>query len=220
MEEKGYMAGLMFSSGRVVRGVGGGVCVASTVLYNAALNAGFPILERWMHSGPTSYAEATRDAAVVYGHKDLRVKNNLDDAVWVRCIVDEEVVRVSLLTLHRPPYAVSLREEGPGYIPSPLTLEETDGEGPEVLAEGSPGCDRTLIREFRQNGKLVRQETICRDIRKPVMRIVGLPRQLAGSDMLEIPQDLGGSAMPEPHLPPQKVEPAHRPIQVEPRLSL
>jgi len=148
------------------------------------------------------------------------VKNNLDEPVWVRCIVDEETVRVSLLTLHRPPYSVSLIEEGPGFIPSPLTLEETDGEGPEVLAEGSPGCDRTLIREFRRNGKLIRQETICRDIRKPVTRVVGLPRQLAGSDMLEVPPDLGGSAMPEPHVPPEKAEPAHPPIEIAPRPTL
>lgn len=64
--------------------VGGGVCQVATTLYNAARKSGMTIVERHMHSLPVHYVEKGRDAAVVYGEKDLRFKNDTNHAVLVR----------------------------------------------------------------------------------------------------------------------------------------
>ena len=61
---------------------GGGLCQLSGILYHLCLLAGLSIVERHPHSKDI-YTEETRftplgsDATVVYGYKDLRVRNSL-----------------------------------------------------------------------------------------------------------------------------------------------
>lgn len=64
--------------------VGGGVCQVATTLYNAARLSGMTLVERHNHSLPVHYVEKGRDAAVVYGEKDLRFKNDTEHAVLIR----------------------------------------------------------------------------------------------------------------------------------------
>lgn len=191
--ERGYQPGPMFSSGNVVQGVGGGVCIASTALYNAALLAGLPILERHMHSGAVSYASAARDAAVVYGHKDLVIRNDYDFPVWVRAIEEEGRFRISLLSTNRPPYRVVLREIGSSAIPPGIQLIQADVSEPLVVKEGSSGCDLILVREFWKNERLIRKEQIAHDVRSPQARVVHIP---AAQTMPE-----GNPAIPKPEAP-------------------
>jgi hypothetical protein len=219
LEERGFLPGLMFAQGKVVRGVGGGVCVASTVLYNAALLGGLPVLERWMHSGPTSYAAPTRDAAVVYGAKDLRIKNSTNHPIWLRAIVEEGRVRVSLLTLQRPPLQVRLVEEGEAFIPPPLETRPGSGSRPVVVEEGSPGCDRRLIRQFLKNGRVVAEEEICRDVRKPRPRILELPGATGEPATVSPAPSVEDPA--HPALAPADAPPAGIPVpEMQPRPSL
>ncbi|NJK45993.1 MAG: hypothetical protein HC933_18560 [Pleurocapsa sp. SU_196_0] len=51
-ESTGFVAGLVISGGRTVKGVGGGVCQASTTTFNALYKAGLPVTERNQHSSP------------------------------------------------------------------------------------------------------------------------------------------------------------------------
>ncbi len=76
----GFQKGLVIVGGKFVPGYGGGVCQTSSTLYNALLLAGLKVIERHNHSvyaDATSYVPLGQDAAVYYGHKDLRFKNNL-----------------------------------------------------------------------------------------------------------------------------------------------
>ena len=70
--------------------VGGGVCRTSTVIYQAAKQAGFEILERHPHSLPVNYAASGMDATVNWGVKDLRFINNSPDFVTLYTQLDEE----------------------------------------------------------------------------------------------------------------------------------
>ncbi len=188
--ERGYKPGLMYSGGKVVMGVGGGVCVASTVLYNAALLAGLPIRQRWMHSGPTSYAEATRDAAVVFGSKDLVIKNNTANPIWIVTQVADKTATVKMLSTAPLPYKVVLKEEGSQYIPNTLaTADVVDLLEPTVVSKGAPGCNRILYRQVWQGHKLIKNDLIAHDIRRPVVRVVGIPKM--GDPMSTDPSGLG-----------------------------
>jgi len=214
-EERGYKAGLMYYQGTVVSGVGGGVCVASTALYNAALEAGLPILERWMHSGPTSYASPTRDAAVVYGQKDLRIKNNTAYPICIRAFVEEGHPVVALLSLRPLPYRVVLREEGEGIIASPLKVEQAVCAEPKVLHPGVPGCSERLIREFWTDGRMTKQEVVCSDYRPPHARVVGLPKAAGQSAPMSVPENLLKPVMP-PASAPTQIAPPETPQTPEP----
>ena len=74
--ERGYLPAPIILSGSFDMGYGGGVCQASSTLYNAALKAGLTITERHPHSKPVHYVPAGKDATVSYGDQDLRFINN------------------------------------------------------------------------------------------------------------------------------------------------
>jgi LysM repeat protein len=75
--EQGYVAGGAFSNGKTVQSPGGGVCVLSTALMQAARSAGLTITEKWQHSQYVSYASGDDEAAVSFGSKDLKFYNGL-----------------------------------------------------------------------------------------------------------------------------------------------
>src|SRR5690349_13198224 len=62
--DEGYVKAPVSFDGELVRAYGGGVCQTSTTLYNAALLAGLPILERHPHVFRPQYITPGRDAAV------------------------------------------------------------------------------------------------------------------------------------------------------------
>ncbi|MCY7375997.1 MAG: VanW family protein [Pyrinomonadaceae bacterium] len=77
---KGYVAGRELREGCLVPSVGGGLCQLSNALYDAALKAGFEIVERHAHSQIVagSLAEQGRDATVFWNYIDLRFKSAAD----------------------------------------------------------------------------------------------------------------------------------------------
>lgn len=77
--ERGYKeAPVLYSSG-LGSSDGGGICQVSTALYIAAVKADLEIVERHPHSVPSDYAPIGLDATIVYGSRDLRIKNNTLD---------------------------------------------------------------------------------------------------------------------------------------------
>lgn len=83
----GWKEAKMFVSGQIVDGVGAGICQCSTTIYNAALLANLPIVERHPHSFRVTYAPASRDAAIYWGQKDMRFRNNTGGPIYVQTIV-------------------------------------------------------------------------------------------------------------------------------------
>jgi len=80
--QNGFKKGRNLIGNALVLDYGGGLCQLSGIIYHLVLEAGLEILERHPHSLDI-YTEVTRytplgsDATVVYGHKDLRFRNNL-----------------------------------------------------------------------------------------------------------------------------------------------
>ena len=71
---KGYVRGRELREGCIIPAIGGGICQLSNALYDAALQAGFEIVERHAHTKviPGSLAERGRDATVFWNYVDLR----------------------------------------------------------------------------------------------------------------------------------------------------
>jgi vancomycin resistance protein YoaR len=80
----GWREAKMFVDGQIVSGTGAGICQCSTTIYNAALLAGLPIVERHQHMFRVSYAPASRDAAIYWGSKDMRFRNNTGGPIYVQ----------------------------------------------------------------------------------------------------------------------------------------
>lgn len=75
--ENGYQQANVILNGAYVKGTGGGVCQASTTLYNALVLADVEILEANHHSLPASYVPLSFDAMVSEGYSDLVFRNSL-----------------------------------------------------------------------------------------------------------------------------------------------
>ncbi len=91
--ENGYKTAKIIFNGSYVSGMGGGVCQASTTLFNALLLADIEVVESHHHSLPASYVPLSFDAMVSDGYADLVFKNSLDSAVYIKAYgTDSEAV--------------------------------------------------------------------------------------------------------------------------------
>lgn len=94
--ENGYKQANIILNGAYVKGSGGGVCQASTTLYNALVLADVEILESNHHSLPASYVPLSFDAMVSEGYSDLVFKNTLDAPIYIKTYHDDENVYVEI----------------------------------------------------------------------------------------------------------------------------
>lgn len=86
---QGYTYAKAFVYGQVVEQIGGGICIAVTTIYNAALLADLEIVERKGHSMPVPYIEMGRDATMSQGSVDLKIKNNKNYPIILQTYVTE-----------------------------------------------------------------------------------------------------------------------------------
>jgi vancomycin resistance protein VanW len=90
---RGFVQGRTIVDGRLVKQVGGGLCQLSSLLYHLALLGGLEVEERHAHSLDI-YREDERftplgaDATVVWGVKDLRLRNPHPFVVSIAVRVD------------------------------------------------------------------------------------------------------------------------------------
>lgn len=177
-EERGFRAGLMFSNGEVLLGTGGGVCLVSTALFNTAATAGFKIIERSRHSGPVRYAEPGLDSAVVYGTMDLKFKNDSVSPILIKSRVENGVLYVGLYGKKRPGFEVDITRCG--YKEIPYTINEVEDptipEGTvQVESPARMGYEVTLVRVFKQDGKVTRTEILTHDTMPARNKVVLIP---------------------------------------------
>lgn len=82
-------------NGQVKNEIGGGICQVSGLIYFAAIHARLDVLERHNHSldlytEETRFAPLGSDATVVYGYKDLRIRNPFNFPIKFHLELQEE----------------------------------------------------------------------------------------------------------------------------------
>lgn len=87
---EGYRNAHGYIDGEVVPILAGGICQATSTIYNALLYADLEITERHPHSMPVTYAKLGLDAAIAKGVKDLRFKNNTDNPIILQTYVSND----------------------------------------------------------------------------------------------------------------------------------
>jgi vancomycin resistance protein YoaR len=127
-EKEGFQEGLIILGNRTVKGIGGGVCQVSTTAYQAALRAGFPIIERYPHGYRVSYYERGMgpgfDASVFSPYADLKFVNNSPGHLLIETVYDP--TRMALT------FKFYGTDDGRQVIISPPTITDVVPHGPDI----------------------------------------------------------------------------------------
>lgn len=95
----GYKNAAIYENGRVVDGLGGGICQVSSTLYNSVLYSNLEVVERHNHMFLTTYTTGGRDATVAYGSLDFKFKNNRNYPIKIAASVQNGYCTVSIYGL-------------------------------------------------------------------------------------------------------------------------
>lgn len=163
----GYKEAPMYAGGKVVDGLGGGICQISSTLYNAVIFANLDIVSRSNHRFVPSYVKAGRDATVVYGAIDFKFKNSRNYPIRIKSSVSGGVAKVSIYGMkEEKEYDVKIETRITGSIPSKTVYEDdkTLAEGKEkVVQKGHKGTYSEAYKVVYYNGKVVSRTLLSKD---------------------------------------------------------
>ena len=168
--DKGYRLAPVSYDGVLTDDYGGGVCQTSTTLYNAALLAGLPILERHPHTFAPGYAPPGRDAGVAYENVDLRFRNPYSWPVTIHARSEGALLVCRIEGQHPPRQRVTLSSQILDRFEPPLAPAAFGGTRYRTRwrLEGRPGLRVVIDRHFYSGGQEARRERISDDTYQPL----------------------------------------------------
>lgn len=180
--EAGYKTATIIYNGEFTDGVGGGICQASSTLYNALLLSGVEINEVHKHTLPVRYVPLGLDAMVSEYTADLKFTNTSDYPIYIKTSSNSNSVTVETFS-HPLEYTYKTRSETIETIESPgdKIIEDTDGKySSKVLFKGeyfriSYPKEGYVVKAYLQkykDGNLISEEEIRSEVYKSQMGVV------------------------------------------------
>jgi len=172
----GFKNAAIFENGKVVDGLGGGICQISSTLYNSVLLANLEIVSRTNHGFLTSYLKAGLDATVVYGAIDFQFRNNRNYPIKIVTSVNGGVARIDIYGVKEiDDYRVEIQSSV--LSTTPYTTKYVDDPtlevGKEVVEQpGTNGCKSITYKLLYKDGVLVSKTTISTDTYSAMQKIV------------------------------------------------
>jgi len=172
----GYKEAKIYEAGRVVDGLGGGICQISTTLYNSVVAADLEIVERHNHQFVTSYVGAGKDATVVYGIKDFKFKNSRSMPIKIVTTVQNGVAKIDVFGVKEDiEYEISIQTSISGSVPY-KTIYENDPTmevGREkVVQNGASGSKSKAYKVKKLNGVIVENTLLSSDTYNAMNKII------------------------------------------------
>ncbi len=159
----GYRNAKVFENGRVVDGLGGGICQVSSTIYNAALYANLEIVERKNHSFAVAYTPMGQDATVVMNQIDFKFRNNTKYPIKIVSSVSGGLCTVSVLGTLDQNYKVEIVNTITATKPYGVTYVQDDtlafGEEKETQS-GQTGYNVATVRKVYLNSELIKTEKL------------------------------------------------------------
>lgn len=183
----GFKEAKIIQSGEFIVGTGGGVCQASTTLYNAAVLAGLKITARKPHSLAVHYVPPSRDA-MVSSSSDFRFKNPYSYPVYLAAEAKRGEITVTFYGRDAG-YRYEIVSKVTGEVPPPAPIEKT-GSFDGVIREGKAGIKSEAYLETYYGGRLIKREKLRTDTYAPIRGIVGKKSE-------EKPSGKNGSSNPQ-----------------------
>jgi len=156
---KGFKEAPVIINGELKTGLGGGVCQVSTTVFNAAYEAGLPILARTNHALYISHYPQGRDATVNYPDVDLQFQNDTGHWLLLRTWVGSSSLTVALYgtPLHRRVVSETRPLVVAGRIPTKKVPDPTLLVGQKVVDSTGEPPRTTSVRRivYDADGKML-----------------------------------------------------------------
>ena len=164
-KERGFQEAGVYVNGRLDTGIGGGICQVSTTLYNAILIADLELVERSNHSLTVPYVQLSRDAAVSWGSKDLKFRNNTDNYIYIHSESRDNYITFDLHSTKSNKQAELVTNTLNITVPSFRYVDDYTMEiGREVIEDsGHTGYKSQLIKKVYVDGELINSQVISTD---------------------------------------------------------
>jgi vancomycin resistance protein YoaR len=177
--ELGYAIAHVYESGKVVNGVGGGICQVSSTLYNAVLYADLEVTDRRNHMFIVPYVPLGADATVDYGSQDFKFVNNTDYPIRVEGIVSaDNKVKFSIVgTDPDPSISIEIRSVTLDTIPFEVKYvdDPTLATGTQELKqEGMNGYVAEAFKEYYRDGEYIKEVSIGKSTYKKLDEIINV----------------------------------------------
>lgn len=173
---KGYKEAAVYSGGKVVDGIGGGICQLSSTLYNAVVYANLEVTERSNHRFLTSYVTAGRDATVSWGTIDFCFKNTRNYPIKIKSSVKNGVVTTEIFGIkEEKEYEVVIESTVTEVIPYTINYVKDfnlDQGREEVKQYGANGAKSVTYKVVKYNGAVVSRTLLSSDTYSALERII------------------------------------------------
>ena len=172
----GYKSAATFSNGKVVDGLGGGICQISSTLYDAVVFANLNVTTRRNHQFVTSYLPAGKDATVVWGAQDFKFVNSRKYPIRLTATVENGVATIQVWGVKEEvEYDISIETKKIATInPTTQYVQDSNLASGEqkVVQAGSYGRKVEAYKVMKLNGQVVSTTLLSRDTYNAMARIV------------------------------------------------
>ncbi len=180
--ENGFKSATIIYNGEFTEGIGGGICQASTTMYNALLLGGVQIDEVHRHTLPVKYVPLALDAMVAEYTSDLKFTNTSEYPIYIHTYSDKNGVGVDLYS-HQLDFTYKTRSETLKTIKSDgdKIIPDTEGKySSKVLFKGEyfrlsyskDGYEAKAYLQKYSNGNLIEEKLIRHEIYLPQRGVV------------------------------------------------
>ena len=174
--EAGYKMAATFSNGKVVDGLGGGICQISSTLYDAVVMANLQITKRRNHQFITSYLPGGKDATVVWGSQDFKFINSRKYPVRITMSVSGGTSTAQVWGLKEEvEYDITIESQKTATIAytTQYINDPSLPEGTQVVKQnGSNGSKYEAYKVMRLNGVVVSRTLLSKDTYNAKQKIV------------------------------------------------
>ena len=172
----GYKMAATYASGKVVDGLGGGICQISSTLYDAVVFANLNVTTRRNHQFVTSYLPAGKDATVVWGSQDFKFVNTRKYPVRFVATVEGGNATIQVWGIKEDvEYDISIETKKVATI-AYTTQYVQDASLPagqqKVVQAGNNGRKVEAYKVMKLNGQVVSTTLLSRDTYNAMQRIV------------------------------------------------
>lgn len=172
----GYKMAATFSNGKVVDGLGGGICQISSTLYDAVVMANLKVTTRRNHQFVTSYLSGGKDATVVWGSQDFKFVNSRSYPIRITATVSGGVATVQVWGVKEEvEYDITIETKKTATIAytTQYVNDSTLPKGKQLVSQnGSNGSKYEAYKVMRLNGEVVSRTLLSKDTYNAKQKIV------------------------------------------------